>query len=98
MNPVAGCVTLRTAVDHLLPRSIASGIRFAIEEVEVLLPHKEWRAINRIRAVADLVILNRELRRPSRAQRAPGDVAQYNQEGLCGLGIAVVNDRNRNVL
>src|SRR5688500_2593790 len=48
MSAIAGRIARKAIIEDGLPRGESSGVRFAIEEVEIVLAEEEIRTVNRI--------------------------------------------------
>src|SRR4030095_6005133 len=76
----------------------AARIRFAVEEVKVLLPHKERCAIDWVGSVACFIITDSNCGCARRTQRSPGHIAQYDGEALIPFCVTIVHQWNGNRL
>src|SRR5678815_2916532 len=97
MDTIATYVARSAAIDHSLPGGITGRIGFAIQKVEILLPHKESSAINRVGPVCGLVVLNGCRRRVRRAQGEADGVAQRYRESFITFRIRIIDNRNGDV-
>src|SRR6186713_1965195 len=97
MDAIATYIARSAAVDHSLPGGITDRIGFPIQKVEILLPHKESSAINRIGPVCGLVVLNGCRRRVGRTNGDADSVAQGYRESFITFSISIIDNRNGDV-
>src|SRR4030095_6752652 len=77
------------------PESVTAGIRLAIQEVEVVQPHKEAGRVDWIDAVRGVIVGYGDGRGRLSTYRAAGCVAESGGEGFRALRIGVVDDKDR---
>src|SRR5712692_380242 len=92
MNTVALGGVAGAVVNRAGPAGKSRRVRFAAQEVYVLLPHKEVRVVDRIGTVRDIVVDNRHGRRRLRAQGRAARTVETDGEGLSAFGIRVIDD------
>src|SRR5437899_6398008 len=80
-----------TVINGVHPTSESRRIRLAAEEIDVLLAHEEVRVVDRIRAVAAVVVLDGHGRSGLRAQRRAGSTAETDCESLISFRIRVID-------
>src|SRR6478672_3213390 len=85
-----------TRIDFVLPERITGRIRFAIEEVEVMLPDEERGVVDWVRGRRPGVVVgDRDLggAGTSKASASAGDIAQVQINRLIVFVEVVVNDQ-----
>src|SRR5437899_1011755 len=85
----------RAIVNSVYPGIKPEIVRFAAEEIYVLLPHKEVRVVNRVRSIHTFVVMNRYRRCRLRADGGAGRAGKTYGERLVAFCVRVVDNRNR---
>src|SRR5437764_14941545 len=81
------------------PKSQSVGIRQSIQEVIIMLPHKEACLIDRIRTRRrKIVIKNRHRRRRPHTERGANRITQRNTKRLSPFLISIIDYQNRETL
>src|SRR5213593_4942474 len=82
----------RAIINRVHPAHEAKIIRFAAEEIDVLLAHEEIGVIDWIWAVHSFVIRDRHGRRRRSCQSRAGRVAEADAESLVPFSVRVIDD------
>ena len=92
MNPITCNVSSGTVVDYRFPTCCAGRIRFAIKKVDILLPHKERREVDRVRASCRIVVSNRHNRTARCPNTCASRVSHRNCESLRTFCKTIIHD------